>query len=1216
MKCIIKIVYLFALLLPISVSAQKVEPYAVLSDNNTVLTFYYDNQKEARGGMSVGPFLSEGEREWNGNSSKITTVVFEPSFAKCITLTSTAYWFYWCYNLTSIAGLENVKTGKVTNMLGMFSGCSSLTSLDVSGFKTDNVTSMDGMFRSCSSLTSLDVSGFKTDNVTSMNSMFYSCSSLTSLDVSGFKTDNVTSMNSMFLGCSSLTSLDVSGFKTDNVTDMGGMFYDCSSLTSLDVSSFKTDKVTNMFSMFRSCSSLTSLDLGSFKTNNVKDMGWMFAGCHNLSTIYVSDGWSISEEIGWKKELHYCMFSGCYKLVGGKGTVFDNRIIDKTYAHIDGGTTNPGYFTNINTILAPTITRNGTTNDIVMTCATAGASIYYTTNGTTPTENNTQYTGPITVSKNCTIKAIAVKEGFENSRVATYNVNWFKVATPTFSYNNLQLTISTTTEGATIYYTTDDSTPSATNGKAQVYSSPISLSANTTVKAIAVKENFNNSDVATFSFKIDDVTCQAPQLLRDGSSNRVLMTSGTTGASIYYTTDGTTPTKESSRYTAPIVVDHNQTIRAIATKDGMFNSKESSFEVDWFCILTIITIGNGSVYYNGTTICNNSSSFTVTKGDNITISISPDTDYRIKSVKLNGTDVTSDVVDKKYTINNIKDSFTLEIEFDIKSPVIKFTDNNVKTICVANWDTDGDEEMSESEAAAVKDLGTVFKGNVNIVTFDELQYFTGLTEIASYAFSQCAKLTSVTIPSGVTKIGRFAFARCISLTSIEIPNSMTNIGDAAFSYCTSLTSVTIGNSVKSISEGAFEECRSLTSVHISNLESWSTIDFESADANPLYYAHHLFLNGVEIKDLVIPNTVGSIGKRAFFNCIGLTSITIPNSVFSIGESAFEGCASLTSVSIGNNVTSIGRDVLAKCKELAAIVWNPEVAFNENVSNPNLLLYVKDKKYAGNVTNVIVNGEADEIILTDAASGNNFYCPQAFTAKSITYEHNYGMKSGLNVCQGWETIALPFDVTSITNKEGKELIPHAAWSVGNNQCPYWLYSLSIDGWKAESSIKANTPYLISMPNNEYYDEVYNITGKVIFKGSNMQVKASDNLNVGMKGNKKLVPNYQNQQADATIYALNVNNQWCQNTASEVEGSVFIQSLRPVRPFEAYLTVSGSEVARRVIPIFEEGESTGIIDLPLRDDINVDTWFTLDGRKLFTKPTEKGVYLNGGKKVLVK
>ena len=197
-------------------------PYAVLSDNNTVLTFYYDTNMEQRNGMGVGPFTntyinnrSNINSGWDEQRESITNVIFDASFANCTTLTSVAYWFYGFKNLTTITGISNLKTDNVTDMSGMFNGCSSLTSLDVSGFKTDNVTDMNLMFMDCSELTSLDVSGFKTDNVTNIRGIFWGCSSLTSLDVSGFKTDNVTDISVMFSNCSGLTSLDVSGFKRD-----------------------------------------------------------------------------------------------------------------------------------------------------------------------------------------------------------------------------------------------------------------------------------------------------------------------------------------------------------------------------------------------------------------------------------------------------------------------------------------------------------------------------------------------------------------------------------------------------------------------------------------------------------------------------------------------------------------------------------------------------------------------------------------------------------------------------------------------------------------------------------------------------------------------------------------------------------------------------------------------------------------------------------------
>ena len=443
------------MLLPLVASAdvcalqnEEKEPYAVLSADNTVLTFYYDDQKAARNGMDVGPFTRDSQGNvnsgWYNQRESIANVIFDESFANCTTLTSTAWWFYNFQNLSSITGISNLKTDNVTNMGGMFWGCSGLTSLDVTGFKTDNVTNMNAMFHGCSGLTSLDVTGFKTDKVTdmsgmfadcpsltsldmmgfktdkvtNMSSMFSGCSSLTSLDVTGFKTDNVTYMSSMFRGCSSLTSLDVTGFKTDNVkrmdgmfsgcsgltsldvsvfktdnvTNMGGMFDGCSGLTSLDVTGFKTENVTNMEVMFGGCSGLTSLDVTGFKTDNVTNMNGMFSGCSGLTsldvtgfktdnvtdmrrmfsgcsgltsldvtgfktdnvtvmsrmffgcsslkTIYAGEGWSTAKVTAGKD-----MFAVCTSLVGGTGTRYDESHTDHTYARIDGGASNPGYFT-------------------------------------------------------------------------------------------------------------------------------------------------------------------------------------------------------------------------------------------------------------------------------------------------------------------------------------------------------------------------------------------------------------------------------------------------------------------------------------------------------------------------------------------------------------------------------------------------------------------------------------------------------------------------------------------------------------------------------------------------------------------------------------------------------------------------------------------------------------------------------------------------------
>ncbi len=133
----------------------------------------------------------------------------------------------------------------------------------------------------------------------------------------------------------------IEGFKylnTSEVTHMDYMFRDCNELTSLDLSSFNTDKVTSMSNMFSLCVYLTSLDLSTFNTSNVEAMDSMFHACVSLKTIYVGDGWSTAAVTESER-----MFNDCIDLVGEKGTSYDRNHMDKEYAHVDGGSSDPGY---------------------------------------------------------------------------------------------------------------------------------------------------------------------------------------------------------------------------------------------------------------------------------------------------------------------------------------------------------------------------------------------------------------------------------------------------------------------------------------------------------------------------------------------------------------------------------------------------------------------------------------------------------------------------------------------------------------------------------------------------------------------------------------------------------------------------------------------------------------------------------------------------------
>ena len=189
----------------------------------------------------------------------------------------------------------------------------------------------------------IDIHCFDASSVTDMYGLFMGCSNLTSINVKNWNTEQVTSMNSVFKSCSKLTELDISGWNTANVTNMGYFFGMCSSLQEITLgSAFNTAKVTDMSDMFNQCSALVSVDVSRFDTGEVTSMEAMFSSCYELTKIIASNSFvtTATTTMGTQN-----MFSGCTKLVGGLGTPFDSSKTDGTYAHIDDGTDNPGYFT-------------------------------------------------------------------------------------------------------------------------------------------------------------------------------------------------------------------------------------------------------------------------------------------------------------------------------------------------------------------------------------------------------------------------------------------------------------------------------------------------------------------------------------------------------------------------------------------------------------------------------------------------------------------------------------------------------------------------------------------------------------------------------------------------------------------------------------------------------------------------------------------------------
>ncbi len=299
--------------------------------------------------------------------------------------------------------------------------------------------------------------------------------------------------------------------------------------------------------------------------------------------------------------------------------------------------------------------------------------------------------------------------------------------------------------------------------------------------------------------------------------------------------------------------------------------------------------------------------------------------------------------------------------------IITFACDLVRGKCIYNWDFNGDGAFSKEEAAAVTSLDGIFKDEYNITSFDELQYFTGLTAIAQQEFENCMKLESVKFPPQLQSIGIRAFSNCRMLQQIIIPQSVTSIGKFAFSSNWELKEIRVENGnpvydsrsncnaiietatnrlivggccseipdgVVAIGQAAFESCyglehiqipESVTSIEDNAFNHCSSLTTVNMGGHVTEIGKSAFSSCSALIEITIPSTVTSVGDYAFSSCSGLTTVNFLPGMTSISNSMFSSCKGLTSFTIPSTVTCIGNNAFYGCSGLTSFMIPPSVA---------------------------------------------------------------------------------------------------------------------------------------------------------------------------------------------------------------------------------------------------------------------------------------------------
>ena len=330
---------------------------------------------------------------------------------------------------------------------------------------------------------------------------------------------------------------------------------------------------------------------------------------------------------------------------------------------------------------------------------------------------------------------------------------------------------------------------------------------------------------------------------------------------------------------------------------------------------------------------------------------------------------------------------------------IVFADSKVKSLCVGNWDLDSDGELSYYEADLVTSIGSVFKENKTITSFDELKYFTGLKSIPSSAFLNCTSLESVTIPANVEAIGTKALSGCSSMTRIDVAE-----GSSSFLS---------NDGVLFTANGA-----RLVQYPAAKGSTYSVPSGTVIIGQDAFYISKL-------SSVLLPNTLRTIESGAFAYSKSLSSTELPEGLTSIGNNAFEYCSGLYNVTIPSTLTYMGQQIFNACNNIRGVHSHIETPSDIEENNftasvyANAILYVPENsldlygtaKGWRNFAKIV--GDPGEVVPEYTVAVPDVTIAQGGTAKMVIELNN-----GEAVVNGYQfEVEFPAGVELQTDKDG-------------------------------------------------------------------------------------------------------------------------------------------------------------------------------------------------------